>query len=367
MSPASADPSGERPRRPAGRVALAGALGAAALLAASVLQLLPRTPAVAEATPFPRSAAHRAAEASAASGERPTCVFVSSYHRGYSWSDRLERGLRARMLDGCRIVRLDLDSKRRKTREEIQAAADRAFHTIVELDADVVLAADDNAVKHLVVPYLKGTRRPVVFAGVNWTVEEYGLPVPNVTGMVEVAPIAPMIRRAVELAPGARRATYVGASTLTEAKNYERIAESAKRFGVRLDAVYAADMAAWKRALAAAQERDFVIIGSSAGLDGWDDEEAAAHALAVTRRPSFTNHDWMMPVAAIGYTKVPEEQGEWAADSALAILGGMRPGDIPLVTNRKWDTWINEPLLAASGTRLPAALVDAAKRAGEGS
>ena len=274
--------------------------------------------------------------------------------------------MRVRLADGCRIVRLDLDSKREKRRERIRAAADRALRTIVELDADVVLTADDNAMKHLVVPHLKGTERPVIFSGVNWTVEEYGLPAPNVTGMVEVAPIAPMIRRAIELVPGARRALYVGASTLTEAKNYERIARTAERFGVRLDAVYATDMAGWKRAFVDAQDHDFVIVGSSSGLDGWDDAEAAAHALAVTRRPSFTNHDWMMPVTAVGYTKVPEEQGEWAADSALAVLGGMSPGDIPLVTNRKWDTWVNEPLLAASGTRLPRALADAAKRAGEG-
>ena len=44
--------------------------------------------------------------------------------------------------------------------------------------------------------------------------------------------------------------------------------------------------------------------------------------------------------------------GEWAADSTIAILNGVRAVDIPLVTNRRWDTWINEPLLEAAEVNL---------------
>ena len=207
---------------------------------------------------------------------------------------------------------------------------------------------------------------PVVFSGVNWTVEEYDLPAPNVTGIVEVAPIGPMIRQAASSVPGARRAAYVGARTLTEGKNFERIRASAERAGIELERLSASDMDEWRAAFSAAQAADFVVVGSFSGIAGWDWEAAAAHALAATRVASFTNHDWMMPVAAVGYTKVPEEHGEWAAASALAILDGTAPDHLPLVTNRKWDEWVNEDLAAAAGLELPAALLRGAKRVGAG-
>ena len=63
-----------------------------------------------------------------------------------------------------------------------------------------------------------------------------------------------------------------------------------------------------------------------------------------------------------GMTKVPEEHGEWAASTALAILAGTRPGDIPIVANRKWDIWINQAWLDVAGIQLPRPLLAKAKR-----
>ena len=302
----------------------------------------------------------------AAEAPLPTCVYVSSYHRGYSWSDRLEDGLRESVAGRCRLVRTDLDSKRRRAPADIERAASRALETIDSVDADVVLVADDNAVKYLVRPHLADGPRPVVFAGVNWTVEEYDLPTPHVTGMVEVAPIGPMIRQALNAVPGAKVAAYVGASTLTEAKNFERIRAGARRAGVELVPMYVSDMDGWRTVFEFAQDADFVVIGSFSGIAGWDAAAAAEFARAATRRPSFTNHDWMMPVTAFGYTKVPEEHGHWLGASAAAILDGLDPAEIPLVTNRKWDIWINEALIEASGTHVPASLAYRAKRVGSG-
>lgn len=71
------------------------------------------------------------------------------------------------------------------------------------------------------------------------------------------------------------------------------------------------------------------------------DDNAAKHLAWVdthTRKLSNTYNEWMMPYSVIGYTKIEEEHGEWAAASALAILGGLKASDIPLVTNRRWDT-----------------------------
>jgi hypothetical protein len=77
---------------------------------------------------------------------------------------------------------------------------------------------------------------------------------------------------------------------------------------------------------------------------------------------SVTNHDWMMPYTMLGFTKVPEEQGEWAAHAALSILDGVDISQIAIVPNRKWDIWTNQVLLEASNITLPEGLVMKSKQ-----
>ena len=292
----------------------------------------------------------------------PVCVYISSYHQGYSWSDGVERGLRATLAGHCAIEQFDMDTKRHKSITEIQAAAAEAYALIERLDADVVITSDDNAAKYLIVPYLADTDIPVVFSGINWTVEEYQFPRPNVTGIVEVAPLGPMIAEALAIVPDTARVAYVGGQTLTEQKNLERMRAAVVDKGITLTGLLADNFADWQANFDEAQTYDFVIIGSHSGIPGWDDEAASAHAFENTRRPSFTNHEWMMHVSIIGYTKLPEEHGERAGEAAIAILNGTPPSAIPLLTNRKWETWHNDSLIEHLEVSIPLWLSRKAKR-----
>jgi len=289
----------------------------------------------------------------AQSENKPTCLYVASYHVGYPWSDGVERGMRDSLKDQCIISEFYMDTKRRKSAEEKVAAGQAAYEMIKELKPDVVITSDDNAAKYLIVPHLVDEETPVVFSGINWTVDEYGFPASNVTGIVEVAPIKPMIQEGVRIAKipdnQAIRIAYLGASTLSEIKNFNRVKATAEKLDMSVDKILAENLEGWKEGFNLAQTYDLVVMGSSSGIEDFDAEDAAAWAEANTTTLSLTNHDWMMPYAAIGYTKVAEEHGEWAAASAVAILNGARAIDIPLVTNRRWDTWTNEPLLVKLG------------------
>lgn len=293
----------------------------------------------------------------------PLCVYISSYHRGYSWSDGVERGLRATLAGHCTIEQFDMDTKRHKLIAEMQTAAATAYALIEHLEADVVITSDDNAAKYLIVPYLVDTAVPVVFSGINWTVEEYDFPRPNVTGIVEVAPLGPMIAEAIAIVPDTTRVAYVGGQTLTEQKNFERMRTAIAARGISLTELFADDFTDWKAHFDEAQTYDFVIIGSHSGIPNWDDEAARAHALENSLRPSFTNHEWMMHVSTIGYTKLPEEHGERAGEAAIAILNGTPPSAIPLLTNRKWETWYNATLAEHLEVSIPLWLSRKAKRA----
>ncbi|MCB1924915.1 MAG: hypothetical protein KDJ27_14430 [Gammaproteobacteria bacterium] len=281
------------------------------------------------------------------------CLFVSSYHQGYAWADGVERGLR-RVLDGrCELRQFDMDSKRHKSDVEKRASARAAKSLIDEWKPDVVITADDNAARYLIQDFYRDHRLPFVFCGVNWTVAEYGFPYSNVTGMIEIAPIRPLLARVKAIFPAASRVIYIGANTLTEKKNLARFQQAAVAEGLELDARLVDTADEWLAAYRRAQEYDYIIMGSNSGIRQWDDRAVAEAIVPMTRRLSVTNHGWMMPYSMLGYTKVPEEQGEWAAEAALRIIAGTRPADIPIVPNHKWDIWTNTRLLEAADIALP--------------
>ncbi|MFT6300834.1 MAG: ABC-type uncharacterized transport system substrate-binding protein [Pseudomonadales bacterium] len=302
----------------------------------------------------------------AQSSNKPSCLYVASYHVGYSWSDGVERGLRERLQEQCNITEFYMDTKRRKSPEQKVAAGQAAYDLIKNLKPDVVITSDDNAAKYLIVPHLLDKEIPVVFSGINWTVDEYGFPASNVTGIVEIAPIKPMLKEGVRMAGIPEdhpiRIAYLGASTLSEIKNFSRVKTTAESLEMTVDRILAEDFDEWKEGLELAQTYDLVVMGSSSGIAKFSEQEASAWAEKTTRTLSLTNHEWMMPYAAIGYTKVAEEHGEWAAASAIAILNGVRAIDIPLVTNRRWDTWTNEALLLELGIDLKQSSLVGAKK-----
>lgn len=302
-----------------------------------------------------------------ASDQLPDCVYISSYHPGYAWSDGVEMGLRETLESRCHIIQFDMDTKRQKSSEQIAAASKKAFQLIVDTEPAVVITSDDNAAKYLIVPYLKDTRYPVIFSGVNWTVEEYGFPFSNVTGIVEVAPIAPMLQQGLDMSgtnnsTAGKRAIYLGAKTMTEEKNFRRISAGARKLGITLDSRPAESFEDWTKAYSQAQQYDFIIMGSNSGISNWDHDQASQHVLESTFKPSLTNHQWMMPYTLLGYTKLAREHGDWAGQSAIAILDGANVSDIPLATNRKWDLWVNPAILEQADLVIDPALLRKAKR-----
>ena len=298
----------------------------------------------------------------AAIAEDRVCVYISSYHKGYEWSDGVEHGLKSKLPYHCNVVQFDMNTKRKKKLYEKVIAGKAAYNVIANHQPDVVIFSDDNAAKYLILPHMSDGSIPIVFSGINWTVEEYGFPLANMTGIVEVAPIEPMLIQASKLSDGGFNAIYLGADTLTERKNFDRIASGALKLGITLRARFTERFSDWKTHFAESQRYDFVIMGSSSGIVDWNKDAAKSWALAHTSVPTLTNHKWMMDYAVLGYTKIPEEHGEWAAQSAIAILNGTDADDIPLVTNRQWDLWINSEMAASGNIKLAPDLKRKAKK-----
>jgi len=267
---------------------------------------------------------------SAADG--PRVLHIDSYHRGNEWNDRIADALVATFDDaGVAVSVFHMDTKRRSTEADKQAAAAEAVALIRDMVPDLVTTSDDNAVKYVLMPHFRDAALPFVFCGVNWDASVYGLPYANATGMVEVAPIPQILQLLQPYASGVR-VGFLAEDTPTKHKekaHHERL------FKIGYSQCYfVSDFAGWADAYRRAQtEVDMLMLLGVGAVGDWDDEAARRLAETETRIPAGTDFGWLAPYALLGVAKLPEEQGIWAANAGLRILASTAPSAIPLSYN----------------------------------
>lgn len=275
-------------------------------------------------------------------------LFVNSYHEGYEWSDGIERAARATLqAAGAQVRFFRMDTKRHQDEAFRKQAGEKAKAEIDAFKPDAVILSDDMAVKYVLVPFYKGSAIPFVFCGVNWDATKYGFPMKNATGMVEVALVKNLIDALADYGKG-RRIGFLTADNETEhidAPYYK------KQLGIEFTSErFVKTFAEWKAAFAKMQgEVDILFLSTNAGIADWSDKEAADFASANAKVVSGTIYDFMMPYAMLGYAKVAEEQGAWAAKAALEVLQGKEPGSIAITPNKQAKILINPRLAAKAG------------------
>ena len=290
---------------------------------------------------------------------KPRVLFIDSYHQGYPWSDGITTGIQNVFANADVDLMIHrMDTKRNTSEEFMKQAALKAKAAIDEFDPDVVIATDDNAQKYLVVPYFRGSDLPFVFAGVNWDASSYGYPASNVTGMIEVSRPDQLLNILRTLSGGVTIGSLTG-DTATSRKEHEHYA---KHLGITFDSdVYVKTFAEWKQAYVSLQDEvDILLMYNNAGISGWNDEEAVRFVRQNSKIPSGSVQPWMAPYVLIAYTKDAQEQGEWAATTAMQILEGISPSGIPMTTNRRGNMMINSSLAQRLQLEIPASLLDEA-------
>lgn len=289
------------------------------------------------------------------------CLFVSSYHAGYEWNDGIERGIESVLKGKCELDKFYLDTKRNKSEVFGKQAALRAKAYIESSKPDILIAADDNASRYLILPYFKNVKMPVVFCGINYTVEPYGYPYTNATGMIEISPVKTLFKYVEGSIKQVRWGTYLASDVISQHKEFELNHDIYAKQGIVLTPVFVKSMREWMEAYIKVQKTsDFLILGNNGGLEDWDKELVANFVAKEGNILSVTNYDWMIRYAMLAVSKVAEEQGEWAAKVVLAVLGGVNISDIPIIVNRRWGVQVNMSLLTVSRIKLsPSAMLHA--------
>jgi ABC-type uncharacterized transport system substrate-binding protein len=273
--------------------------------------------------------------------------YLNSYHPAYGTSGQILGGIK-KSLKGHEVELqvFYLDAKRIRNEDSLAQKVVQAIQQVEAFSPDIIIASDDDAVKRVVVPHLKGKDVPVVFCGVNWSAAPYGLPSGNVTGMVEVVPVAETITAIRRYYPDIRTLHVLSENTISEEKNKQYLDTAFRRMGLHTEYLLVDDYTAWRQKFKEAnQKADLIYLPTNGGIKGWQADNAVQFIAAHIRKPVITCDDFMMKYAVIGLTKVTGEQGEWAGKTALDILNGKPVGQIELAKNTRTQAWYN-PYLA---------------------
>ncbi|MEN8907571.1 MAG: ABC transporter substrate binding protein [Clostridiales bacterium] len=272
-------------------------------------------------------------------------LYVDSYKDDYPWSKALSDSF-SKIIDKTnaeyKIVRMDTKNN---TSEEFKVEAGNKVKAIYdEYKPDVVIGADDNASKYFIVPFLKNSETPVVVIGVNWNGDSYGYPFENTTGLYEVSPFKQTLDQLKQYSKGDKIAFISGDNATAKidsenmkkefnvnfekeyyCKTYEEFVNNYKKLQDEVDMFY------------------FNNTGSSI-INGWEDQIANEFIENNTKIPSCTTYEWVTPYTLLGVTTVPKEHGDFAANTALEILGGKNVSEIPFSKNKEGSLYLNQKI-----------------------
>ncbi len=279
--------------------------------------------------------------------------FINFYHVGYPSRDGVTDGI----MEALSGKEIDLeifymDSKQNPAEDQIKGKVKEAMKRIMQFSPEVIIASDDNAVKYLVAPYLDTAGIPVVFCGVNWSADQYGLG-DNITGMLEVSPLRECISTIKRQYPDIDQMTVLSENTTSEKNNTELLDTLYRNLGFQVDYRLVDDFEQWKSAFEEISRiTHLIFLPTNGAIRGWDREEAKQFVAENIRVPIITCDDFMMDYAVFGLTKVFREQGEWAAATALRIMDRTLPASIPVTRNTQFRAFLNRNLANRMGFEL---------------
>lgn len=287
-------------------------------------------------------------------------LFIDSYNTDNFWSVDLEKGIRhvLKKYENIELKIFRMDSKRVKQKKEITAVALKAKELIEAWKPDVVIASDDNASKYIIAPYYLNSALPVVFCGINYDASQYGFPADNITGMLEVVLLDESFALMRKYAKG-DKIGFIASNNYSDRKAYRYLVEKEKRRYA--EAVFVDTFAEFKDTFLWMQKKvDMMYLLDIYSVADFDLAEMISFALENTTVPTTASLYDAIRYCLLGTTKSAFEQGEWSAATAVDILNGKSPADIPVAKNKQGKLYLNMDMAKVLGIRFPVELIDSA-------
>ncbi len=275
-------------------------------------------------------------------------LLIFSYSPDYPWVIEETEGVSEVLWDkGLVIEEFYMDTKRHTSSEWMDKVTGEALDKIKQFMPDVVIVFDDNATNYVAKKF-EGQTLPFVFCGVNRKPADYGLPVSNITGVVEIHHYVECINLLKRIQPNVRKVAMVMDDGATSQGFLEYIKETS--LPVEVTEYYTTnDFDAWKAKINELQSKVDAIglftyhtVKQGEAEESLPPEEVLAWTLENNTLPEFTFFDFTIRSGALcGVTLPGSEQGRAAAEMAQEILDGTKPGDIPIMTPEKTIPMVN--------------------------
>ena len=288
-------------------------------------------------------------------------LIIFSYHPEYAWQAEETKGLEEVLANKrVRIEQLYLDTKRNTSTEWKNKVAEQAAQKIDEYKPDVVIVFDDNACELVAKRYV-GESIPFVFAGMNAEPEDYGFPANNITGVIERHHIAATIELLRRLEPDVNEIAIITDTSNTSQGFIADLQNTT--LPVSISDIYVTDdFDDWKAKIKELQHKvDAIGLFQYHTIKERDDEqslppeEVLSWTLQNSALPDFAFFDFTIQDGALcGVTVSGYEQGKAAAQIAVRILKGEKPGDIPIQCPQKGTVIINETRAKSLDIQVPA-------------
>lgn len=290
-------------------------------------------------------------------------LYINSYHTGLSWSDGIEKSIKNTLKKSgmpIQFKRIEMDTKRNSKESYKLKIAQKVKSLIDDFKPDVVITSDDNAAKYVIVPYFKDSSIPFVFCGINASAKKYGFPSKNVTGMIEVQLVSQIVDSLKEYSKGTKISYLKGdsLSSRIEASFFE------EQLNQKIDKRFVNSVEEWKENFIDLQNSsDILLIGNGGAIEDWNENKKSIINFVRdnTKIPSGSWDTSVSDIVLLTYANKPEEQGTWAANTALQVLKGVDIVNIPIIKNEKASIYINIALGKKLNILFPFDVIDNAK------
>lgn len=188
---------------------------------------------------------------------KQTILIIESYHSEFAWDKSYIRGLQSVFKDSYSLFYFQMDSKRLPTNQH-QQQADNAWLKYQNLQPDLVILGDDNALKYLGKRFSQ-TPTPVFFLGINNNPRHYKLHnSKNITGVLE----RPLIKRSIsQIAHGkAKKVLLLFDNSHTSQTIFEEIFSSKKQLtisGIKVDIQLIESWESWQEQTLSSKDKQY--------------------------------------------------------------------------------------------------------------
>lgn len=297
-----------------------------------------------------------------AMSEKKRVLYINSYHSGYLWSDGIEKAIKNKL--GKSTISIDLKTFYMNTKniQDIDyniKMGKKAKSLVDTFKPDVVIISDDNALKYFYKPYFYKSSIPFVFCGINGSSSKYDLG-ENITGMEQVQ----LSKKMVDILKNYSKGERIGLLQDDSISTRGDLIFVEKELNKKIDARLVFTIEEWKKNFIELQDSvDILFLGTSGRIKELDSHKNQLKKFVKEniKIPIGTWENEIIHYSVLGLIDKPQEQGSWAASTAIRILKGEKIENISIVKNKEANIFINTTLAKKLNIVFPFDFIDYAE------